>query len=120
FKIGGIPIDRENPILSKQQLLYSRKTLHDGKLLVLFPEQSRYPNSMGEGKSAGFRFIMGKPVDPVNVICVGIEYNNSFPRRIITIRFGEIKQFSKKDDPEDFLKNCMLDIARLSNLNYPF
>ena len=120
LKIGGIPIDRDNPILSKQQLLYSRKTLHEGKLLVLFPEQSRYPNSMGEGKSAGFRFIMGKPIDPVNVICVGIEYKNTFFRRTIIFKFGEIKQYSKKDDPEEFLKNCMIDIAKLSNQNYPF
>ena len=120
LKIGGIPIDRENTILSKQQLLYSRKTLHEGNLLVLFPEQSRYPNTMGEGKSAGFRFIMGKPAESVNVICVGIEYKNTFIRRTIIFKFGEIKQYSKKDDPEEFLKNCMIDIAKLSNQNYPF
>ncbi len=120
FKIGGIPIDRENPILSKQQLLYSRKILHEGNLLVLFPEQSRHPRSMGEGKSAGFRFIMGKPSEAVKVICVGIEYKNTFPRRTIEFNFGEIKEYSKKEDPEIFLKNCMVEIAKLSNLEYPF
>ncbi len=120
LKIGGIPVDRKNPEKSKEQLLFARKTLYDGNLLVIFPEQSRHPNKVGKGKSPGFRFISGKPAEPLNTICVGLEYAPGFPRRKITIRFGNIKPYSKKDDAELFLHESMMEIAKLSNMNYKF
>lgn len=120
LKIGGIPIDRKNPDKSKEQLLFARKTLYDGNVLVLFPEQSRHRGKMGKGKSPGFRFIAGKPAEPIQVICVGLEYEDGFPRRKLTIRFGSPRSYSKKDDAEVFLHECMLEIAKLSNLVYKF
>lgn len=120
LKIGGIPIDRKNPDKSKEQLLFARKTLYDGNLLVIFPEQSRHLGRMGKGKSPGFRFIAGKPQEPIQVLCVGLEYLDGFPRRKLTITFGNPKTYSKKDDPEIFLHECMLEIAKLSNLEYRY
>jgi 1-acyl-sn-glycerol-3-phosphate acyltransferase len=120
LKIGGIPVDRKNPEKSKEQLLFARKTLYDGNLLVIFPEQSRHAHKVGKGKSPGFRFIAGKPVDPIQTICVGLEYQNGFPRRKLAIRFGHPKPYSKKDDAELFLHECMLEIAKLSNMDYKF
>jgi 1-acyl-sn-glycerol-3-phosphate acyltransferase len=120
LKIGGIPVDRKNPEKSKEQLLFARKTLYDGNLLVIFPEQSRHPTRVGKGKSPGFRFIAGKPVTPINTICVGLQYEPGFPRNKLTIRFGSPKLYSKKDDAELFLYECMLEIAKLSGMVYKF
>ncbi|MDZ4725996.1 MAG: lysophospholipid acyltransferase family protein [Leptospira sp.] len=120
LKIGGIPVDRKNPEKSKEQLLFARKTLYDGNLLVIFPEQSRHMTRMGKGKSPGFRFIVGKPAEPLQIICVGLEYKKGFPRTKIFIRFGNPKFFAKSDDPEIFLHDCMLEIANLSNKEYKF
>ncbi|TGL62229.1 1-acyl-sn-glycerol-3-phosphate acyltransferase [Leptospira ognonensis] len=120
LKIGGIPVNRNNPEKSKEQLLFARKTLYDGNLLVIFPEQSRHPNKVGRGKSPGFRFIAGKPVEPINTICVGLEYTKGLLRRKLTIRFGNLRPYSKKDDAETFLHESMLEIARLTNMPYKF
>ena len=120
LKIGGIPVDRKNPEKSKEQLLYARKVLHEGNALVIFPEQSRHMGKMGRGKSPGFRFITGKPSEPIDILCVGMEYSKGLFRRKLIIRFGEIKKYSKSDNPETFLHECMLEIAKLSNLEYKF
>ncbi len=120
LKIGGIPIDRNNPDKSKEQLLFARKTLYEGNLLVLFPEQSRNRGKVGKGRSPGFRFIAGKPASPLQVICVGLDYQKGFPRRKLTIRFGSPMLYTKQADPEIFLHDCMLEIARLSHLTYKF
>jgi 1-acyl-sn-glycerol-3-phosphate acyltransferase len=120
LKIGGIPVDRNNPEKSKEQLLFARKILHEGNLLVIFPEQSRNPHRVAKGKSPGFRFIAGKPVEPIQTICTGLEYKPGFPRRTLYIRFGIPRPYSKKDDPEMYLYESMLEIAKLSNMPYKF
>ncbi|MEM7183752.1 MAG: lysophospholipid acyltransferase family protein [Spirochaetota bacterium] len=120
LKIGGIPVDRKNPEKSKKQLLLTKKTLHDGNVMVIFPEQSRYPGKMGRGKVPGFRFVAGKPTEPLAVVCAGYEYGKGLLRRDVTIRFGRKKEYTKQMQPDVFLHECMLEIASLSNLTYTF
>ena len=130
WKIGGIPLDRERPEKSKQYLIYARKVLYDldwtgkkegtGNVLVLFPEETTYPRRMGEGQAAGFRFITGKPVEPLNVLCAGFSYRRGFPRGDVLIRFGPVRQYSREVDPGLFLHERMMEIASLSALEYPF
>jgi 1-acyl-sn-glycerol-3-phosphate acyltransferase len=120
LKIGGIPVERKNPEKSKHQLLYARKILHEGNALVIFPEQSRFRGKMGRGKSGGFRFITGKPKEAISVLVVGFEYKRGFPRGEINIKLGTTRQYSKQNDPEQFLQECMVEIAQLSNLTYKY
>lgn len=120
LKIGGIPVDRKNPEKSKQSLFFAKKILNEGNMIVLFPEQSRYYQKMGRGKLPGFRFLAGKPTTPIAVVCVGYEYRTGFFRKKVKIRLGNLQYFSKNDSSETFLHNCMVRIANLSNLDYPF
>ncbi|MEQ8352895.1 MAG: 1-acyl-sn-glycerol-3-phosphate acyltransferase [Leptospiraceae bacterium] len=132
YRIGGIPLDRDKPEKSRNYLKFARKVLFErnpgglnpgsGNMMVLFPEQTVYPENMGEGKVAGFRFLAGKPPEssPLTVYCAGIEYLKGFPRGRAILRFSEPRSFSAKDRPEVFLHDCMVEIARLSNLSYSF
>jgi len=118
--IGGIPVDRSRPEASKRDLLYARSVLYAGNALVIFPEQTRVPGKMGEGKAAGFRFITGKPEKPLSVISAGIRYEPGFPRRKVFIRFSPIRNYSRQDDPALFMHERMKEIAELSGMEYPF
>ncbi len=129
WKIGGIPLDRARPEKSKDYLVYARKVLYeldwtgkhpgDGNAMVLFPEETTYWKKMGEGQSAGFRFITGKPVKPLKVICVGFQYGSGF-RPEVLIKFGPVREYSRSDDPAIFLHERMEEIAELSGLDYPY
>ena len=120
WKIGGIPLDRENPEKSKRFLVFAKNKLYEGNMLVLFPEQTTFWRTMGEGKVAGFRFITGKPAEPLTCYPVGFQYTSGFPRSIVLIRFGEAMMYSKQDDPAVFLHRIMSEVAALSGLEYPF
>jgi 1-acyl-sn-glycerol-3-phosphate acyltransferase len=119
WKIGGIPLDRDNPDKSKRFLVFAKKKLYEGNMLVLFPEQTTFLREMGEGKVAGFRFIAGKPAQPLACHPVGFEYKKSGLRTHVTIRFGAARRYTDKDDPAEFLHRLMLDVAELSGLEYP-
>lgn len=121
LKVGGIPINRDNPEKSKNDLLLARHVLHDGAMLCVFPEQTTVPKKMGRGRSPGFRFIMGRPERPIGVVCIGFHYTKRrFRRTLVDIHIGEATYFTKHDDAETFLHERMRDIARLSRLEYGF
>lgn len=121
LRCGGIPLNRTDPKKSKKQLLYARKVLNLGNALVIFPEQTTVPYKMGRGRVGGFRFIVGKPKDPLNVICLGMEYvPRKWGRTKLVMRMGDPRSYHGKMDPEAFMHDCMLEIARLSNLEYPY
>lgn len=130
WKIGGIPLDRDKPEKSKHMLVHAKRVLYDldesgrrkgnGNVMVLFPEETTYWQTMGEGQAAGFRFIVGKPNIPLNVVCAGFRYSKGFIRTNLDIEFGPMRQFTKDDDHAVFLHDRMVEIAELSNLPYPF
>ncbi|PJZ55257.1 lysophospholipid acyltransferase family protein [Leptospira adleri] len=122
LKCGGIPLNRLEPRKSKKDLLFARKVLYNGNMLVIFPEQTTVPYKMGRGRAGAFRFIVGKPESPLPVLCLGLDYQpRGFLRRTkLTIRIGELKHLHPNQDPEEFLHERMHDIASLTNLTYPF
>jgi 1-acyl-sn-glycerol-3-phosphate acyltransferase len=122
LKCGGIPLNRDEPRKSRRHLLHGRKILHQGNLLVIFPEQTTVPYAMGRGGSGAFRFVAGKPEKPLPVLCLGLQYEPRgwFRRTRFVIRAGEVSYFTADHDPEEFLHERMHEIARLSNLTYPF
>jgi 1-acyl-sn-glycerol-3-phosphate acyltransferase len=122
LKCGGIPLNRDEPRKSKKHLLHGRKVLHQGNMLVIFPEQTTVPYAMGRGRAGAFRFVAGKPEKPLPVLCLGMEYQPRgwFRRTKYVVRAGELKHFTADHDPEQFLHECMHEIASLTNLTYPF
>ena len=121
LRVGGIPINRDNPERSKHDLLLARKVLHDGHVLCIFPEQTIYPGSMGRGRAPGFRFITGRPPEPIAVVVVGFRYTpRRFRRTLVDIHIGKATYYSREHDPEVFLDERMREMARLSGLEYPY
>ncbi len=121
IRVGGIPVDRSNPERSKHDLMHARKVLHGGDMLCIFPEQTFYPNKMGRGKTPGFRFIAGKPPEPIGVVCVGFKYTKrKFRRTLVEVGLGPVSYYSSDSDPEIFLDERMREIAELSQMEYPF
>ncbi len=122
LKCGGIPLNRTEPRKSKNDLLFAKKVLFEGNMLVIFPEQTTVPYKMGRGRPGGFRFIVGKLESPLPVLCLGLDYKpNGFLRRTsLIVRAGELKHLQPGQDPEEFMHDCMLEIASLTNMKYPF
>jgi 1-acyl-sn-glycerol-3-phosphate acyltransferase len=130
WKIGGIPVERADPKVSKNLLLFARDVLYrrdlsghkpgPGNVMVLFPEQHRLWRTMGEGKQAGFRFLVGKPEQPLVCYSVGYEYRSGFPRNELIVRVGPARRFSADTDSALFLHERMIEIAELSGLSYDF
>ncbi|HBS04842.1 MAG TPA: 1-acyl-sn-glycerol-3-phosphate acyltransferase [Leptospiraceae bacterium] len=117
---GGIPVDRKNPEKSKRDLLIARKILHDGHLVTIFPEQTHFKGKMGRGRTPGFRFVVGRPDHPVQIVPLGFEYkDHKFPRRTeVLIRIGLPTAYDKHSVPDTFLHERMHEIAELSGLKY--
>lgn len=122
LKCGGIPLNRKEPRKSKNDLLFAQKVLFEGNMLVIFPEQTTVPYKMGKGRPGGFRFIVGKLDSPLPVICLGLDYRpRGFLRRTsLVMRVGELRYLQPDQDPEEFMHDCMLEIAELTKLEYPF
>lgn len=122
LRCGGIPLNRREPRKSKKQLLFARKILNQGNMLVIFPEQTIYPYRMGRGRPGGFRFIVGKPKEPLPVVSMGMEYiPGKFPRRTkLIMRIGDVVDYDRSLDPDRFMHERMLEIAKLSNMEYPY
>ena len=114
LKFGGIPLDRDNPEKSKHDLLYARRLLYDGNIMIIFPEQSRYPEKMGRGRVGAFRFITGKPAEPLMVYSAGYDYEKGFPRNKLTVRFSGPTYYERGTDPDLFLHERMFELAKLS------
>ncbi|EPG67203.1 lysophospholipid acyltransferase family protein [Leptospira wolffii] len=122
LKCGGIPLNRTEPRKSKDDLLFAQKVLFQGNMLVIFPEQTTVPYKMGKGRPGGFRFIVGKLESPLPILCLGLDYKpRGFLRRTsLVVRAGELKYLQPDQDPEEFMHECMHEIARLTNMEYPF
>lgn len=119
---GGIAIDRKRPEKSKQQLLTAREILYDNQLVTIFPEQTFFPKKMGQGKVPGFRFVAGKPKEPIYVLPIGFRYTKGrwYKRPAVIIKVGPASMYSKHDDPAVFLHDRMVEIAELSGLEYKY
>ena len=118
---GGIPVNRAQPDKSRHDLLLARKVLEDNHVLCIFPEQTTMPGRMGRGRAPGFRFIAGQPNEPIAVITIGFHYTKRrFRRTLVDIKIGPRHYFTAQDEPEAFLHERMLEMARLSGLEYTF
>ena len=111
---------QKNPEKSKKFLMLARHVLYDGNAVVMFPEQTRVPAKMGKGHSPGFRFIAGRPSQPLAVNSLGFRYKKSFIRTDVFIRIGKTAYYDKYQDADMFLHDRMHEIAELSLLTYPY
>jgi 1-acyl-sn-glycerol-3-phosphate acyltransferase len=115
--MGGIPLDRENPMRSRNSLKAALKVLKRGDPLVIFPEGTYFANCMGPGHEGMLRFILSRADDSNTFLPVGIQYQPNGLRTNVNIRIGRPVTILPTRDTRPFLDNMMTEIARLSNLD---
>ncbi len=125
-RAGGIPINRDQPMRSRPWLRMVREVLHNGHLVVLFPEQTFFEQHMGPGKFPGFRWMTKQAPAAIQVVPVGFTYTPAkrkwFARETATLNVGEVRMMRgdlSEAEQARFLHECMHEVARLSDMEYP-
>lgn len=121
--LGGIPIDRLNPVKSLDSFRYVEQLLQNKEFIVLFPEGTYYPHSMGRGKH---RFIqrllrlqekMRGPGDKaIPFIPMGIRYQEKRLGTEVHVKIGKPLYSDAKSDSQEFTHHILKEIAALSGL----
>lgn len=121
--LGGIPIDRQKPLKSLDSFRYVEELLKKGEFIVLFPEGTYYPNSMGWGKHRFIQRIlrvqekMGwKGGKRIPFIPMGIRYDARKFRTEVQVKIGWPLYADGEADGPEFTRRIISDIAELSGL----
>ncbi len=111
--MGGIPLNRNRPLESRQSLRRILAHLQGGEGVVVFPEGTYYRDCMGPPRIGLVRMVLSKTAPPF--VPVGIRYREGI-RTSVDIRFGRpvTPETTRKVRP--FLDRMMGEIARLSGL----
>lgn len=122
--LGGVPLDRQQPIKYLDSFRYLDHLLLSGETIVIFPEGTYFPEKMGAGKHrliqkllkvqkemqvAGERFAM--PFIPM-----GIHYGKAGPRPKLLVKIGRALYCENSARANEFIKVIMESIAGLSGL----
>jgi len=110
--MGGIPLNRQNPLKSREELRAMVQYLRTGEGIVVFPEGTYYPGKMGPGKVGILRLITAR--FDLRIIPAGIRYGERGTRTLVKVRFGEPILPEKSRKPDQTLHMVMEQIARLS------
>jgi 1-acyl-sn-glycerol-3-phosphate acyltransferase len=122
--LGGIPLDRINPVKTLDSFRHLERILQDGEFVVIFPEGTYYPHSMGRGKHRLLERILrfqekkrwqGDRAIPF--IPMGIQYLEEKVRTEIRVKIGRPLFADGKTDAQEFTQAIVGEIARLSGLS---
>ena len=113
--LGGIPLNREIPLKSREELNWMLKLLSEGQRVVIFPEGTYFRNRMGKGKIGLIRMILSREM--VRFLPVGISYKREGFRTNVKITIGRSEYGDSSSDPELFFRNIMEEIGQLSGLS---
>jgi 1-acyl-sn-glycerol-3-phosphate acyltransferase len=112
--LGGIPLNRQTPMRSRESLHRVSRVLNLGAGLVLFPEGTYFMGQMGPGHIGMVRFILNRQTVPV--VAVGVQYSKIRGGVAVNIRFGPRRYRPVIQPPDQFLGKLMGEIAQLSGL----
>jgi 1-acyl-sn-glycerol-3-phosphate acyltransferase len=122
--MGGIPMDRQKPLKSLNSFRYVEKLLRRGESIVLFPEGTYFPHSMGDGKHRFIQLIlrlqekMGwEGSKRIPFVPLGIQYGSGKLRREVRVNIGEPLYAQGEAEGVEFTRRIMGAIASLSGLN---
>jgi len=112
--LGGIPLNREQPMRSRTSIRAITTFLNRGDGVVLFPEGTYYEDRMGPGKSGMLRVLVSRMSFPL--IPAGVRYQKGRFRTVVRIAFGHAIHPAKTLSPDRVLSQVMEAIALLSDL----
>ena len=112
--LGGIPLNRDSPLRSRQSLRRIHALLKAEHGVVVFPEGTYFQSRMGPGQLGMVRFILMRQSLPV--VCAGLRYTLTEGRRTVHIRFGPRRYRPPGISVRRFFADRMDEIARLSGL----
>jgi 1-acyl-sn-glycerol-3-phosphate acyltransferase len=122
--LGGIPLDRLNPVKTLDSFRYLERILQDREFVVIFPEGTYYPHSMGRGKHRLIERILRfqekrgwQEAKPIPFIPMGIRYLEKKVRTEIRVKIGRPLFADEKTDAQGFTRAIVLEIAKLSGLS---
>jgi 1-acyl-sn-glycerol-3-phosphate acyltransferase len=110
--LGGIPLNREQPMKSRRSIRAMIQFLSGGQGIVIFPEGTYYENRMGPGKSGMLRLIISRKSFPL--IPAGVRYKKNYIRTSVRVCFGDPIYPDGKAPPGAILSAVMKEIAVLS------
>jgi 1-acyl-sn-glycerol-3-phosphate acyltransferase len=113
--LGGIPLNRQRPLESRQAIRVLQRLMEDGERIVLFPEGTYFRGRMGAGRVGLLRLLRSR-VHGV-YLPVGIRYGRERVRKTVEVRFGSPIPEDSSLPVEAFLERIMGEIARLSGLH---
>jgi len=112
--LGGIPLNREQPLKSRDSIRAMIEFLKNGEGIVIFPEGTYYENRMGPGKTGMLRLIISRMTFPL--IPVGVKYEKTRRRTAVQVSFGNPIYPDKTVPPSVILHRVMEEIGVLSGL----
>jgi 1-acyl-sn-glycerol-3-phosphate acyltransferase len=110
--LGGIPLNRSQPLRSRESLKTMVGLLVKGEGIVIFPEGTYYRSRMGPGHAGVIRMIQSRCAVPF--IPVGINYVAKRARTLVEINFGRAICEGVSSRVQPLLDQVMREIARLS------
>ncbi len=121
--LGGIPLDRANPVKTLDSFRHLERLLREKEFVVIFPEGTYYPRSMGRGKHRLIERILrfqekmkweGQQALPF--IPMGIQYREKRVRSEIRVKIGSPLYADRKTEAQEFTQVIVEEIAGLSGL----
>jgi 1-acyl-sn-glycerol-3-phosphate acyltransferase len=112
--LGGIPLNREQPMKSRRSIRAMMAFLKGGEGVVIFPEGTYYENTMGPGKSGMLRLIISRTSFPL--IPAGVHYEKGHSKTAVRVSFGDPIYPDKSVPADSALSRVMQEIAILSGL----
>jgi len=112
--LGGIPLNRQQPLKSRRSLTRVVELLKQGEGIAVFPEGTYYRDKMGPGQAGIVKLILSRASSPF--IPVGIRYRHGAWRTSVHIHFGKALCPGAGASPKVLLNEIMGEIARLSGL----
>jgi 1-acyl-sn-glycerol-3-phosphate acyltransferase len=122
--LGGIPLDRGNPVKTLDSFRHLEKLLKEKEFIVLFPEGTYYPNCMGRGKHRLIERILRvqekmewREDQAIPFIPVGIRYREKRMRTEVQVNIGKPFLSDGKAPAQEFTGAIVGEIAKLSGLS---
>jgi 1-acyl-sn-glycerol-3-phosphate acyltransferase len=122
--LGGISLDRQHPIRSLNSFRYIEYLLMRGEVIVLFPEGTYFPHTLGDGKfkmiewllSVHNRLHRNSDGALIPFVPIGIQYGTNVVRPEIRVKIGSPLYCEDQAHAQKFTEKIMETIGVLSGL----